>query len=122
MRPTGAGCWGATTPPGTPRCGCSASRCQATGTRSSPTSSRRLHGSVERDYPCANDRMGESMFETTIAGSLPKPSWLAEPNVLWAPWKQSGDDLATAKRDATMLAIKQQEDAGIEIVTEGEKS
>ena len=66
--------------------------------------------------------MGESMFETTIAGSLPKPSWLAEPNVLWAPWKQSGDDLAVAKRDATLLAIKQQEDAGIDIVTEGEQS
>jgi 5-methyltetrahydropteroyltriglutamate--homocysteine methyltransferase len=66
--------------------------------------------------------MGEIMFETTIAGSLPKPSWLAEPSILWAPWKLSGDDLATAKRDATLLAIKQQEDAGIDIVTEGEQS
>jgi 5-methyltetrahydropteroyltriglutamate--homocysteine methyltransferase len=62
------------------------------------------------------------MFETTIAGSLPKPAWLAEPNMLWAPWKLSGDQLAAAKRDATLLAIKQQEDAGIDIVTEGEQS
>jgi 5-methyltetrahydropteroyltriglutamate--homocysteine methyltransferase len=62
------------------------------------------------------------MFETTIAGSLPKPSWLAEPGMLWAPWKLSGDDLAIAKRDATLLAIKQQEDAGIDVVTEGEQS
>src|SRR5277367_6377413 len=66
--------------------------------------------------------MGDSMFETTIAGSLPKPSWLAEPNVLWAPWKLTGDDLAAAKRDATLLAIKQQEDAGIDIVCDGEQS
>jgi 5-methyltetrahydropteroyltriglutamate--homocysteine methyltransferase len=62
------------------------------------------------------------MFETTIAGSLPKPAWLAEPNMLWPPWKLSGDELAVAKRDATLLAIKQQEDAGIDIVTDGEQS
>jgi 5-methyltetrahydropteroyltriglutamate--homocysteine methyltransferase len=62
------------------------------------------------------------MFETTIAGSLPKPAWLAEPNMLWPPWKPAGDDLVAAKRDATLLAIKQQEDAGIDIVTDGEQS
>jgi 5-methyltetrahydropteroyltriglutamate--homocysteine methyltransferase len=62
------------------------------------------------------------MFETTIAGSLPKPAWLAEPNMLWPPWKLAGEQLAAAKRDAILLAIKQQEDAGIDIVTEGEQS
>jgi 5-methyltetrahydropteroyltriglutamate--homocysteine methyltransferase len=62
------------------------------------------------------------MFETSIAGSLPKPSWLAETNKLWPAWKLSGDELAAAKCDATLLAIKQQEDAGIDIVTEGEQS
>ncbi|QDP20738.1 methionine synthase [Bradyrhizobium cosmicum] len=62
------------------------------------------------------------LFPTTIAGSLPKPEWLAEPNMLWAPWKSQGDELARAKRDATMLAIKVQEDAGIDIVTEGEQA
>ena len=62
------------------------------------------------------------MFETSIAGSLPKPAWLAETNKLWPAWKSSGDELAAAKRDATLLAIKQQEDAGIDIVTEGEQS
>jgi 5-methyltetrahydropteroyltriglutamate--homocysteine methyltransferase len=62
------------------------------------------------------------MFETTIAGSLPKPAWLAEPNMLWPPWKLAGEDLAAAKRDATLLAIKLQEDAGIDIVTDGEQS
>jgi 5-methyltetrahydropteroyltriglutamate--homocysteine methyltransferase len=62
------------------------------------------------------------LFPSTIAGSLPKPEWLAEPNKLWAPWKSQGDELARAKRDATMLAIKLQEDAGIDIVTEGEQA
>ncbi len=62
------------------------------------------------------------LFPTTIAGSLPKPEWLAEPNMLWAPWKSQGEELARAKRDATMLAVKVQEDAGIDIVTEGEQA
>ncbi len=62
------------------------------------------------------------LFPTTIAGSLPKPEWLAEPNTLWAPWKSKGDELARAKRDATMLAVKLQEDAGIDIVTDGEQA
>jgi 5-methyltetrahydropteroyltriglutamate--homocysteine methyltransferase len=54
------------------------------------------------------------MFPTTLAGSLPKPAWLAEPSRLWAPWKLSGDELAAAKLDATLLAVKLQEDAGID--------
>jgi len=62
------------------------------------------------------------MFATTIAGSLPKPAWLAEPNKLWAPWRLSGEELAAAKRDATVLALKLQEDSGIDIATEGEQS
>src|SRR5262245_7408543 len=62
------------------------------------------------------------MFQTTIAGSLPKPPWLAEPNKLWAPWRLSGAALNEAKADATLLAIKQQEDAGIDIVGDGEQS
>src|SRR5690349_22440408 len=62
------------------------------------------------------------LFPTTIAGSLPKPEWLAEPNILWAPWKSSGEQLARTKRDATLLWLKLQEDFGIDIVTEGEQS
>jgi 5-methyltetrahydropteroyltriglutamate--homocysteine methyltransferase len=62
------------------------------------------------------------LLPTTIAGSLPKPEWLAEPNMLWAPWKSKGDELARAKRDATLLALKLQEDAGIDIPTEGEQA
>jgi 5-methyltetrahydropteroyltriglutamate--homocysteine methyltransferase len=62
------------------------------------------------------------LFQTTIAGSLPKPFWLAEPNQLWAPWRHSGPALDEAKRDATLLVLKVQEDAGIDIVTDGEQS
>jgi 5-methyltetrahydropteroyltriglutamate--homocysteine methyltransferase len=62
------------------------------------------------------------MFPTTVAGSLPKPSWLAEPNKLWAPWRLGGGELAAGKLDATLLAIKVQEDAGVDIVSDGEQS
>jgi 5-methyltetrahydropteroyltriglutamate--homocysteine methyltransferase len=62
------------------------------------------------------------VLETTIAGSLPKPGWLAETEKLWPAWRQEGDALAEAKRDATILALKLQEDAGIDIVTDGEMS
>src|SRR6516164_7165749 len=67
-------------------------------------------------------RAAPMLFPTTIAGSLPKPEWLAEPNMLWAPWKSKGEELARAKRDATVLALKLQEDSGIDIVTEGEQA
>ncbi|HEX2537649.1 MAG TPA: methionine synthase, partial [Pseudolabrys sp.] len=62
------------------------------------------------------------LFPSTIAGSLPKPAWLAETNKLWPKWRQSGDELAQAKLDATLLAIKLQEDAGIDVVGDGEMS
>ncbi len=62
------------------------------------------------------------MLETTIAGSLPKPAWLAKPRMLWAPWAAEGAALAEAKRDATILALKEQEDIGIDIVSDGEMS
>jgi len=62
------------------------------------------------------------MFKTTIAGSLPKPGWLAETKKLWPAWQATGEALATAKRDATLLWLKEQEDAGLDIVTDGEQS
>ena len=62
------------------------------------------------------------MFEATIVGSLPKPFWLAESNRLWPSWRLSGPELDAAKRDATLLWLKAQEDAGLDIVTDGEQS
>ena len=62
------------------------------------------------------------MFETVIAGSLPKPSWLSETQKLWPQWKAEGAELAQAKLDATLLWIKAQEDAGMDIIGDGEQS
>ena len=62
------------------------------------------------------------MFETAIAGSLPKPGWLSETQKLWPQWKVQGDELKQAKADATLLWIKAQEDAGLDIVGDGEQS
>ncbi len=61
------------------------------------------------------------MLETTIAGSLPKPSWLAEPEKLWAPWRLDGEDLEQGKKDASLIWLKEPEDAGIDIVSGGEQ-
>lgn len=60
-------------------------------------------------------------FATTIAGSLPKPAWLAEPEKLWPAWRQTGAALDDAKRDAALVWLKLQEDAGIDVVTDGEQ-
>jgi 5-methyltetrahydropteroyltriglutamate--homocysteine methyltransferase len=62
------------------------------------------------------------MFPTAIAGSLPKPAWLAETGKLWPRWRAEGADLAQAKLDATLLWIKAQEDAGLDVIGDGEMS
>lgn len=61
------------------------------------------------------------MIETTVAGSLPKPSWLAEPEKLWAAWKLDGNELVEGQQDAALAWIKIQEDSGIDIVSDGEQ-
>ena len=62
------------------------------------------------------------MLTTTIVGSLPKPPWLAEPQRLWAPWRLPADLLGEGQRDAVLIALKAQEAAGIDIVTDGEQT
>lgn len=62
------------------------------------------------------------LFTTAIAGSLPKPSWLAETEKLWPQWKAEGPELAQAKADATLLWIKAQEDAGLDVIGDGEQA
>jgi len=62
------------------------------------------------------------MLKTTLAGSLPKPGWLAEEEKLWAGWKLQGAALEQGKEDATILAVKLQEDAGLDIVGDGEQA
>src|SRR6185436_1668583 len=80
-------------------------------------------------YPCFPTQLNSeprshmpTILQTTIAGSLPKPEWLAEPNQLWAPWKLEGEALVQGKRDAVRLALFDQEHAGIDIVSDGEQT
>lgn len=62
------------------------------------------------------------MFRTAVAGSLPKPAWLAETHKLWPQWQAQGDALLQAKADATLLWVKLQEDAGLEVIGDGEQA
>ncbi len=77
-------------------------------------------GLRERTFAaCGQD---EPMIPTTIAGSLPKPDWLAEPEKLWPSWQLAGDALRVAQADATRVALFEQQRAGIDVVTDGEQS
>ncbi|MFT3691414.1 methionine synthase [Paenirhodobacter sp.] len=62
------------------------------------------------------------LLPTSTAGSLPKPSWLAEPEKLWSPWKLEGAALIEAKQDALRVTLAEQEHAGIDIVSDGEQT
>ncbi len=66
--------------------------------------------------------MTKHLLQTTIAGSLPKPSWLAEPLKLWSPWKLEGEALTEGQRDAVRLVLRDQEQAGIDILSDGEQT
>ena len=66
--------------------------------------------------------MSATFFNTAIAGSLPKPAWLSETKKLWPQWKAEGAELVQAKADATLLWIKAQEDAGLDVIGDGEQS
>jgi 5-methyltetrahydropteroyltriglutamate--homocysteine methyltransferase len=62
------------------------------------------------------------LLPTSTAGSLPKPSWLAQPEKLWSPWKLEGEELADGRRDALLLSLQEQTHAGIDIVSDGEQT
>ncbi|MBA3478226.1 MAG: methionine synthase [Lautropia sp.] len=66
--------------------------------------------------------MSRPLFSSSVAGSLPKPDWLAETNKLWPKWQSEGEALAQRKADATLLWIKAQEDAGLDVIGDGEQS
>jgi 5-methyltetrahydropteroyltriglutamate--homocysteine methyltransferase len=63
-----------------------------------------------------------TLLPTSIVGSLPKPSWLAQPETLWSPWKLGGDQLAEGKQDALRIAVQEQRRRGIDIVSDGEQT
>jgi 5-methyltetrahydropteroyltriglutamate--homocysteine methyltransferase len=58
---------------------------------------------------------------TTTVGSLPKPDRLAEPEKLWAAWRLEGAALQSAKERAALEWLRVQEEAGIDIVGDGEQ-
>src|SRR5690606_25622971 len=64
----------------------------------------------------------KKLMPTATAGSLPKPSWLAEPEKLWSPWKLQGEELVDGKQDALRLALFEQQQAGLDIVSDGEQT
>ena len=61
------------------------------------------------------------IFKATTAGSLPKPNWLAETEKLWPAWMDSGDSLVEKKRESAVMWINEQEESGMEIISEGEQ-
>ncbi|GAA5645255.1 methionine synthase [Vibrio proteolyticus] len=64
----------------------------------------------------------KKLLPTSTAGSLPKPSWLAEPETLWSPWKLQGEELIDGKRDALRVSLQEQQRAGVDIVSDGEQT
>lgn len=63
-----------------------------------------------------------ALLPTTTVGSLPKPSWLAQPEVLWSPWSLQGDTLIEGKQDALRIAVHEQTRRGIDILSDGEQT
>ena len=66
--------------------------------------------------------MTQPVLPTSIVGSLPKPSWLAQPETLWSPWSLQGDALVEGKRDALRISTHEQSNRGIDIVSDGEQT
>jgi len=64
----------------------------------------------------------KKLLPTSSAGSLPKPSWLAEPETLWSPWKLQGNELVNGKHDALRISLHEQQTAGVDIVSDGEQT
>ena len=67
-------------------------------------------------------QIDQTLLPTSTAGSLPKPSWLAEPEKLWSPWKLQDDELISGKQDALRVSLQEQQNAGIDIVSDGEQT
>lgn len=64
----------------------------------------------------------KTLLPTSTAGSLPKPSWLAQPETLWSPWKLEGQELTDGKQDALRVSLHEQHQAGVDIVSDGEQT
>ncbi|EKO3989645.1 methionine synthase, partial [Vibrio fluvialis] len=62
------------------------------------------------------------LLPTSTSGSLPKPTWLAQPETLWSPWKLQGQELTDGKHDALRVSLQEQQQAEIDIVSDGEQT
>jgi 5-methyltetrahydropteroyltriglutamate--homocysteine methyltransferase len=83
---------------------------------------RSLESALDATRRKSDSMTTPGLLRTTLAGSLPKPSWLAEPEALWAAWKLEGAALDEGKRDAVRLVLRDQERAGIDIRSDGEQT
>ena len=66
--------------------------------------------------------MTQPLLPTSIVGSLPKPSWLAQPETLWSPWNLQGEALVEGRHDALRISTHEQTNRGIDIVSDGEQT
>src|SRR3954470_20367175 len=97
-----------------------------------PRSSARISASEPKTHHTERPREKESrmLFPTTIVGSFPQPEWLIDraklagrfpPRVRASElWRIPPQYLAEAQDDATLIAIRAQEEAGLDIVSDGE--
>ena len=67
-------------------------------------------------------RTTSTTLPTSIVGSLPKPSWLAQPETLWSPWRLDGEALAEGKQDALRAVVQEQHRRGVDVVSDGEQT
>jgi 5-methyltetrahydropteroyltriglutamate--homocysteine methyltransferase len=63
-----------------------------------------------------------TVLPTAIVGSLPKPSWLAEPETIFSPWKLEGAALIEGRLDALSIAVQDQVQRRIDIISDGEQT
>jgi 5-methyltetrahydropteroyltriglutamate--homocysteine methyltransferase len=58
---------------------------------------------------------------TTTVGSFPRPGWLAAPGRSEVKFRLDGPQLREAMDDATLLVLRQQEEVGLDLLTDGEQ-
>src|SRR5581483_7533796 len=84
---------------------------------------------VARWVQAGERRMTDRLLPTTVVGSYPQPDWLVDRALLRTIvprvrvhelWRVPEPYLAQAQDDATLLAIRDMERAGIDIITDGE--
>src|SRR6202171_3858652 len=77
-----------------------------------------------------SEAVGRLILPTTLVGSYPQPDWLVDRKILGSRlpprtraleiWRVAPDLLEQAQDDATVVAIRDMERAGVDIITDGE--